>query len=264
MRFSTAPFRTAAVLGLLCALVAAPVTAQEQSLLSAEIRAALDGGGLDAAQQKFNELYPAQQEQYRADYEGLAAIATEYMQAGEYETGQAVADMAVAVVTGQVQGEMATQGMNPAMAEAMGTAETMEPAPDATPAAKEQPAAKYEAGPARSDLDRFAGLYSDPAQPDERKSFWAAVGCDGRLVTGATWGDASPWWMKSVSDLAFEYADSWTQIRMDFQAGSDGAATGMTHDREDILPSPLTRIGPLPPEWAADECIQPPEVCTTC
>lgn len=98
----------------------------------------------------------------------------------------------------------------------MATAETMEPAPEAEPAAEEQPAAEYESGPARSDLDRFVGLYS-------------------------------------VSDLAFEYADSWTQIRMDFQAGSDGSATGMTHDREDILPSPLTRIGPVPPE-----------VCTTC
>ena len=244
--------------------MATPVTAQEQALLSAEIRTALDEGGLDAAQQRFDELFPSQQEQYRADYEGLAAIATEYMQAGEYQTGQAVADMAVAVVTGQMQGEMATQGMNPAMAEALATAETMEPAPEAEAATEAKPAAEYEPGPARTDLDRFAGLYSDPAQPDERKSFWAAVGCDGRLVTGATWGDASPWWMKSVSDLVFEYADSWTQIRMDFQAGSGEAATGMTHDREDILPSHLTRIGPLPPEWGGDECIQPPEVCTTC
>jgi hypothetical protein len=38
----------------------------------------------------------------------------------------------------------------------------------------------------------------------------------------------------------------------------------MTHDREDILPSPLTRIGPLPAAWGGDECIQPPEICRTC
>lgn len=81
MRFALAPFRLAVVLGPLCALVAAPVTAQEQSLLSAEIRTALDEAELDAAQQRFDELFPSQQEQYRADYEGLAAIATEYMQA---------------------------------------------------------------------------------------------------------------------------------------------------------------------------------------
>ncbi len=82
MHLAMASLRTAFVFGLPCLLLAAPVAAQEQSLLSTEIKQALAAGGLETAQQKFEELYPSQQEQYRADYEGITAIATQYMQAG--------------------------------------------------------------------------------------------------------------------------------------------------------------------------------------
>jgi hypothetical protein len=150
------------------------------------------------------------------------------------------------------------------MAAMQAEAASTEAAEQDAEAVADEPAVAWDPGPSRADLDRFAGLYSDPAAPDERRSFWAAVGCDGRLVTGSTWGDASPWWMRSVSDVVFEYSDSWTEVRMEFEAGPAGPASGMTHDREDILPSPLTRIGPLPAAWGGDECIQPPEICRTC
>ena len=166
-----------------------------------------------------------------------------------------VASGAAAAYTESMYGDMAAM-----QAEAASNAATEQEAEAAT----SESADAWDPGPSRTDLDRFAGLYADPAAPDERKSFWVAKGCDGRLVTGAMWGDASPWWMTSVSDRVFEYEDSWTKIRMEFEAGSGGSASGMTHDREDILPSPLTRIGPLPPEWRTEECIQPPEVCRTC
>ena len=263
MRIALAPLRTASVFGLLCVLFAVPATAQDRPLLSAEIRTVLEEDGLEAAQQRFEELYPAQQDQYEPDTNGLFEVAGGYMQAGDMETGQALMEMATVVMSGaaaayteSMYGDMA------AMEAAAASASAAEP--QAAPAAETQPSEEYDPGPARTDLDRFAGLYADPAAPDERKSFWVAKGCDGRLVTGATWGDASPWWMTSVSDRVFEYEDSWTKIRMEFEAGSGGSASGMTHDRADILPSPLTRIGPLPSEWGGDTCVQPPEVCRTC
>jgi hypothetical protein len=263
MRFALALLRKASAFGLLCLLSAVPAAAQDRALLSAEIRTVLEEEGLEAAQHRFEELYPAQQDQYEPDTTGLFEIAGGYMQAGDMETGQALMEMATIVMsgaaaayTGSMYGDMA------AMEAAAASASAVEQ--EAAPAVETEPSVEYDPGPSRTDLDRFAGLYSDPASPDERKSFFVAKGCDGRLVTGAMWGDASPWWMSSVSDLVFVYEDSWTKIRMEFEAGSSGSVSGMTHDRADILPSPLTRIGPLPPEWRTEECIQPPEVCRTC
>ena len=262
MRFVLTSVRATFVLGFLCLLSAVPATAQDRSLLSAEIRTVLEEEGSDAANQRFDELYPAQQDQYEPDVTGLYEVAAGYMQAGDMETAQVLLEMAATVASGasaafteSMYGDMAAL-----QAEAASTAATEQEAESAT----SEPTSAWDPGPSRTDLDRFGGLYSDPAAPDERKSFWAAVGCDGRLVTGATWGDASPWWMTSVSDRVFEYEDSWTKIRMEFEAGSGGSASGMTHDRPDILPSSLTRIGPLPSEWGGDPCIQPPEVCRTC
>ena len=265
MRFTLAPVRTASVLGFLCLVWPSQVAAQDRDLLSVEVSTVLEEEGLEAAQERFEELYPAQQNQYEPDTAGLFEVASGYMQAGDMETAQALMEMAATVAAGasaayseSVYGDMA--GMQAAAA----STATAEQAAETAESTAAEPSVALDAGPSRSDLERFAGLYSDPAEPDERKSFWAAVGCDGRLVTGATWGDASPWWMRSVSDVVFEYSDSWTEVRMEFEAGPAGAASGLTHDREDILPSPLTRLGPLPAEWGGDECIQPPEICRTC
>jgi hypothetical protein len=243
-------------------LFAGPATAQDRALLSAEIETVLEEEGLEAAQQRFEELYPAQQDQYEPDTTGLFEIASGYMQAGDMETGQALMEMATVVMSGAAAAY--TESMYGEMAALQAEAPTTASAGKEAEPATSEPADAWDPGPARTDLDRFAGLYADPAAPDERKSFFVAVGCDGRLVTGAMWADVSPWWMSSVSDLVFEYEDSWTKIRMEFEAGSGASASGMTHDREDILPSPLTRIGPLPPEWRTEECIQPPEICRTC
>ena len=262
MRFAFASFRTLSVLGLLCLVSSSPARAQEKDLLSAEVGTTLEEEGLEAAQSRFEELYPAQQNRYEPDATGLFEVASGYMQAGDMETAQALMEMAATVVSGASAAYSESMYGDAAAMQAE-AASPAEAEPDAETTAAE-PAAAWDPGPTRSDLDRFAGLYADPAAPDERKSFWAAVGCDGRLVTGATWGDASPWWMRSVSDVEFEYSDSWTQVRMEFEAGPAGPASGMTHDQEDILPSPLIRIGPLPADWGGDECIQPPEICRTC
>jgi hypothetical protein len=100
------------------------------------------------------------------------------------------------------------------------------------------------------------GLYSDPEKPDERRSLFATPSCDGRLVVGATWGDAQGWWMKSVADTTFEYSDSFTTLKLEFRTGPDGKAQAMNHDL-DFMPSPLKHIGPVPEEWG-DDCIKRP------
>lgn len=262
MHFAFVPLRAAAVLGFLCLLSSVPASAQDKPLLSAEIRTVLAEEGLKAAQQRFEELYPAQQDRYEPDATGMYEIASGYMQAGDMETAEALMEMAATVMTGAAAAY--TESMYGDMAAMQAEAASTEAAEQGAATVADEPAVAWDPGPSRADLDRFAGLYSDPAAPDERRSFWAAVGCDGRLVTGSTWGDASPWWMRSVSDVVFEYSDSWTEVRMEFEAGPAGPASGMTHDREDILPSPLTRTGPLPADWGGDECIQPPEICRTC
>ena len=63
MHFILAPVRTASVLGLLCLVSSSHVAAQDKDLLSVEVSAVLEEEGLDAAQQRFEELYPAQQDQ---------------------------------------------------------------------------------------------------------------------------------------------------------------------------------------------------------
>jgi hypothetical protein len=262
MHFTLAPVRTATVLGLLCLVCSSQVAAQDRDLLSVEISTVLEEEGLEAAQKRFEELYPAQQDEYEPDTGGLFQIASGYMQAGDMETAQALMEMAATVAAGA--STAFSESMYGDMAGIQTEAASTPSAEQAGEKTDAEPTLALDAGPSRTDLERFAGLYSDPAEPDENKSFWAAVGCDGRLVTGATWGDASPWWMRSVSDVVFEYSDSWTDVRMEFEAGPAEPASGMTHDRDDILPSPLIRIGPLPADWGGDDCIQPPEVCTTC
>jgi len=42
-------------------------------------------------------------------------------------------------------------------------------------------------------------------------------------------------------------------LRLEFELGPDGTAEAMIHDM-DGMPSPLTRMGPLPEGWG--ECLQ--------
>ena len=86
MRCALTSVRATFVLGFLCLLSAVPATAQDRALLSAEIRTVLEEEGNDAASQRFDELYPAQQDQYEPDVAGLYEVAAGYMQAGDMET----------------------------------------------------------------------------------------------------------------------------------------------------------------------------------
>jgi hypothetical protein len=228
---------------LFCSASAVPLQAEEKPLLSAEIRKTIDAEGIEAAKRRFEELFPAQKEKYQIDMNGFAQMAMNYMQAGDMTTGQAIMEMSAAltqdaIANANIPGAQPTAASQP----------TKQPDP--------APATSYDPGPSRKDLDRFVGLYSDPESPDELRALFAAVSCDGRLVVGATWGDAQNWWMKSVEDTKFEYADSFTKLKLEFQTGPDGKAVTLNHDL-DFMPKPLKRIGPLPEQWGSD-CIDPP------
>ncbi len=62
-------------------------------LLSAEIGAAIEAGGAEAAKKRMAEIYPAQKEDYEVDTQGLTALAIRYMQAGNHEAANAVMEL---------------------------------------------------------------------------------------------------------------------------------------------------------------------------
>ena len=106
------------------------------------------------------------------------------------------------------------------------------------------------------DLERFTGLYGDPAESNENRKLWVMTSCDGQLVSGALWGGAAAWWMKSGGDNVFTYEDSFSKIRMEFETDKDGKAIRMIHDLSAIK-TPLEWLGPIPADW--DPCVERPK-----
>jgi len=239
---------------------AADVSAQDKPLLSTEIRSVMDREGAQAAQRRFNEIFPAHKDEYTIDMEGLGAIAQDRAQAGDYEGASAISSMAAAIAqdflasNGLGGGAIPTPSSTPAQPQ-----RRAEPSRSDAAGAGGAPSVRDIMGEPRSDLQRFVGLYGDPAQQgDTPRDLFALVRCDGYLVIGATWGDASNWNMRSTSDLAFE-AELFQgrMVHVTFQMSPDGTPRSLTHDQEG-LDSPLQYIGPVPEGWVQGECVPPP------
>jgi hypothetical protein len=98
------------------------------------------------------------------------------------------------------------------------------------------------------DLGRYTGLYGDPEESNEYRKLWVMVSCDSQLVSGALWGGAAGWWMNSEGDNVFTYADSFTNVRMEFETDKDGKAIRMNHELSSIKTA-LERLGPIPDDW---------------
>jgi hypothetical protein len=229
---------------------AAHVAAQESErpLLSEEIRTVLERDGVEAAERRFEEIFPAQKEEYEIDMQGMSQMAVDYMTGGNGEAGEAIMNM-VAVIT---QDMVAGSGMIPpeAVEAARLEQEQTKNVPSESPAAR---TGGPDFGPVRKDLARFHGVYGDPTQPDPTRKLFVTQSCDGHLVAGAMWGDAQNWWLTSVSDNSFEMSSDFMSLRLEFQLGPDGTAQAMAHDLE-WLASPLERSGPLPEGWK--ECLE--------
>jgi hypothetical protein len=218
-------------------------------LLSEEIRSALKRAGPEAAQLRFDEIFPDEKDQYEVDVNGLTVMATEYMKSGDQATAMVLLNMTATITramiaTGTPYLPAATNPL-PANrgAQAATTPPKAAPSPDPAP----------DRGPAREDLERFRGLYGMVRQDGQRRDLFVTTSCDGYLIVGPMWADVSNWWMKSVGDATFDMSDSFTSLHIEFQLGADGSATGVSHDVEG-LPSPLPRVGPLPDGWGG--CVQ--------
>lgn len=242
---------------LLCVcIINAPVMAEGKPLLSEEIGAVIETQGIAAARQRFTEIYPARQDEYEIDVQGMMNLGSGYIQSGNMELGMAVMEMMTTISTDMVSKSM--NSYSPEMAEMQNKAREAELA--AQEQAKidreeekrmQQQAEARARGKARQDLDRFVGIYGDPADTGKTRTLFVTISCDGYLVTGPMWADVGPWWMRSAADTVFTYSDSFTNLSMEFKA--DGSK--LTHDVEGAT-SPLARLGTLPAEW--ESCLERP------
>ncbi len=248
---------------VLCAFVlpSGGVLAGDKPALSAEIRRVVDDQGIEAAKKRFAEIYPSQKDAYVIDMQAMMILGQEYMNAGDMETGIAVMEMSAMLAQ-----EMAAQmySSNPQSAAIMEEVRKQEEAARAIEEREraeiqkqerllEQKSQAQARGRARDDLQRFAGLYTDPENAN--CTLFVTVSCDGYLVTGPMWADVGPWWMRSAADTVFTYSDSYTSFSMEFETDQQGRAHTLRHELEGVG-SPMSLSGSLPGEWS--ECVERP------
>lgn len=231
----------------------------QEPVIAPEIGQIISSDGVDAANARFAELMQSPSLDYNMESQGLMTLMTAYMQSGNQEAASAVGEMYAQLMQQMMSGATSAYppGMAEAMAEAQKAEEAQKAADQAAAEAEQQMQQKQEAqsrGKSRDDLDRFKGMYSDPDSDDTGRSIFVTVSCDGYLVTGPMWADVGPWWMRSAADRVFTYADSWTNISMEF-VGDGGPGTRMQHDIEGVA-SPLENKGPLPDDWPG--CMERP------
>jgi len=232
----------------------------QEPVIAPEIGQIISDKGVDAANARFAELLQSPSLDYALESQGLMALMTDYLQSGNQEAASAVSEMYAQLMQQMMSG--ATSAYPPGMAEAMQEAQQAEEeqaAQDKAAVEAEQQVQQQllaqDRGESRDDLDRFKGLYTDPANGDVSRAIFVTVSCDGFLVTGPMWADVGPWWLRSAADKVFTYADSFNSFSMEF-AGDGGRGTRMTHDIKGVA-SPLENTAPLPSEW--EECMERPK-----
>jgi hypothetical protein len=232
----------------------------QEPVIAPEIGQIISDQGVDAANARFTELLQSPSLDYTLESQGLMTLMTGYMQSGNQEAASAVGEMYAQLMQQMMSG--ATSAYPPGMAEAMQEAKQADEAQAALNKAAEEEEQQMQQkqqsqsrGESRDDLDRFKGLYSDPDSDDTGRAIFVTVSCDGYLVTGAMWGDVSPWWMRSAADKVFTYADSFSNFSMEF-VGDGGPGTLMNHDIKGLA-SPLENKAPLPDDWPA--CMERPK-----
>jgi hypothetical protein len=254
---------TLIVLGLTASLA----SAQEKPSLAAEIRSVLESEGVEAAQARFDELYPDRKDEYAIDPKGFAEMGSEAMQSGDMATAQVVMRMVQ-----QISQDMLADQVGTMPAGASGGGAQIPSAREAAEAERRREqergaergrvaddraaAVRERLGQPRDDLERFAGIYGDPDR-DPPRDFFVAVRCDGYLVIGATRGDAQNWYLRSRSELDFETETFGGEtITFGFTLGGDGRPVALTHSLEDV-DSPMPYRMSLQEFGWPSECVQP-------
>lgn len=244
-----------AILILLAAT--ALLRAQNKPLLSEAIREVIDTQGIEAAKKHFAEQYELQKDTYDIDMKGISELGNSYVKAGNYEAASVVMEITLPFMQDMYTSQMS--GQSNVMAQQQAEMERVEKEKQKKISEEEQLSKdnyKTLLGEARKDLERFTGLYGDPEEKNENRKLWVMVTCDGNLVSGALWGDASPWWMTTEGDKTFSYADSFVKLNMEFDTDANGKAVRMVHNLS-FMKTPLERTGPVPDDW--EPCLEPPE-----
>lgn len=237
-------------------LLSHPAKAQEKPNLSDAIREMISNQGVEATKKYFSSMAPDEREQYIVDMEGISELTNAYLEEGNME-----ALMAISEISGPFMQDMISQSMEqypPELQEMEKMAEDREAEIEQEQQQRDEERAQERAqniierqGQPRDDLEQFKGVYGNPDEPESPRQLWVNVSCDGYLVSGAMWGDAAPWWMRSESETVFTMEDSFNNIRMQFTpSGND---LEMIHNL-DFMESPLQRVGPLPEDW--NSCLE--------
>jgi len=250
--------KTLSTLIFLLLAVSLPVTAfaQDKQNLSDAIREMIDNEGVESAKKHFLSMSSPERQQYHVDMEGISELTNDYLEEANFDALTAISEISAPFMQDMISESM--EQYAPGLQE-------MEQMADQRQAEREQKAKEREEeraqqrqksvvdrqGEPRDDLDRFTGVYGDPDEPESTRQLWVNVSCDGYLVSGAMWGDAAPWWLRSESEYVFSLEDSFNNIRMEFAAG--GTDLIMNHNL-DFVENPLRRVEPLPENW--DSCIE--------
>lgn len=228
--------------------------AQDKPNLSEAIQEVIENQGVEAAKEYFDEMDPSDREQYHVDMEGISELTNAYLEDGNMEALTAISEISAPFMQ-----DMVAQSMEQYGSEMEGMAKQQEAEREQEARQREEERARgrqqsviERQGQPRDDLERFKGVYGNPDNSESKRQLWVNVSCDGYLVSGAMWGDASPWWLQSESETVFTLEDSFSSIRMEFGTGAGGNLE-MNHNLE-FMENPLQRVGPLPDEW--DSCIE--------
>lgn len=227
--------------------------AQDKPDLSEAIRETINSQGVNAAKEHFTSMSPSERAQYNVDMEGISELTNAYLEEGNMD-----ALMAISEISAPFMQDMVQQSMEQYAPEMEAMAEQQDAEQDEDVQQREEEIVREREqgvierqGQPRDDLERFKGVYGNPDDPESTRQLWVNVSCDGYLVSGAMWGDASPWWLQSQSDNVFTFENDYSNIQMEFGNSSNGFE--MIHNLE-FMESPLQRVGSLPGEW--DSCIE--------
>jgi hypothetical protein len=238
-------------------VTAYPAYAQDQPMIAPEIGQLIAEDGIDAAWERFNEMANNDSLNMSIEMQGMNTLMSSYMQAGNQEAAQAVAEMNSRLTMSMLSDAMEGMGMDlEAMQQAEMAANEQEKINRAQAQKLEQKKQAQTQGKSRDDLERFVGLYGETGKDDLGRTIFVIVSCDGYLVAGPMWADVGPWWMRSAADNVFTYADSFMNFSMEFKPGGPNGGYLVEHEIEGIG-TPMEWKTELPDGYR--ECIERPK-----
>lgn len=234
---------------MLAVVIAAPVAGQTKPDLADALEAAIEKDGPTIAQQRFIEiLRSGGAEKYTLDQRKLGQLLQSYVQAGEVDEMQAVANVMAEYSVAMSR----ANGMVIPEPQASDRTERAS-ATDRSVTTEESVAMRRRErlGEPRPDNDRFMGFYGvAPDGQNGMRMWFVSRSCDGYLTVGPMWADTQEWYLRSTGDTSFEYpGDSFNPVvHIAFTAPARGRATGMKLDYEGFT-DPMVRLRDLDPEW---------------